>query len=362
MCSSDLNGDAWAGIGAVYFETARYEEAATMFDKALALGATLSTDVCRQHLMSCDRGSLRANTKEVSFVRPNGQTVFSGAPSAITTQGAQLWGLKQAAYVGVRVSGKNYSLFYVPDKISCTIGLVPECPEPGFTQQKLFANYVHRTIQKMVAGEFAKTVQPPAATGTTGTHPVVPGGALGPFRHGTLVMKVGPQDLELAPSPAQATNTHVGVDLVGSCGTTPIYAFSDGVVEDLIDSPNDSNFKALGYMVLVRHNEQIGGRETRSIYLHMDQKPKVSIGESVQGGSAILGVVGQTGAAQGCHTHFEIRHFAGRLLQDPGWNDPANIYGKADQRSTVRFRDNWEDPETISRQYSRPLITRTPNG
>jgi tetratricopeptide (TPR) repeat protein len=153
-------GDAWAGIGAVYFETGRYDEAATMSDKALALGSTVSVDVCRQHLMSCDRGSFRMSTREVSLVSPGGQKVFSATPSEVTTQEAQLFTLKQAAYVGVRVSGKNYSLFYIPDRITCNFGLVPECPEPGFTQQKLFANYVHRTIQRMAAGEFAKTVQP----------------------------------------------------------------------------------------------------------------------------------------------------------------------------------------------------------
>jgi tetratricopeptide (TPR) repeat protein len=152
--------NAWLGIGAVYWETARYEEAATMFDKVLALGSTINVDVCRQHFLSCDRGSFRMSTKEVSLVSPAGQKVFSARLSEVTTQGAQLFGQEQAAYVAVRVSGKNYSLFYIPDKITCNFGLVPECPEPGLTQQKLFANYVHRTILKIAAGEFAKKEQP----------------------------------------------------------------------------------------------------------------------------------------------------------------------------------------------------------
>lgn len=164
-----------------------------------------------------------------------------------------------------------------------------------------------------------------------------------------------------APSPLEATHTHPGVDILAPCGS-PVYPFADGYVANTIRSDKDPNFSrdrgGLGYMVIVRHNAPINGKETFSLYLHMQAPPLVGQGNPVAAGRTMLGLVGETGAADGCHTHFEIRHFGGRYLSDKGWNDPPNIYGKGDQRNTRRFLENWENPSALPIPQVSPPVAQ----
>ena len=182
---------------------------------------------------------------------------------------------------------------------------------------------------------------------------VVPGACIGQFRHGSLVKKTGSgvnEAIELATSAAQATNTHPGVDLVADCGS-PIYALADGLVIDAITDKAEPDFRYLGYFVELRHPYSRTGlilpetpfHETETLYLHMQEPPLVKRGSVVLKGTQ-LGVVGRTGAAWGCHTHFEVRHFHGRFQSKPAWNSPPNIYGRGDQTGTKLFADNWTDP------------------
>ena len=186
---------------------------------------------------------------------------------------------------------------------------------------------------------------------------VVQGAKIGIFRHGTLVTKNAQGELVLAPSPSVATHTHPGVDLVANCGS-PIHVIADGRVSDLIDSDKDRDFRSLGYMVLVEHEAPVNGKKTYSIYLHMKAPPKVAIGQKVKSGQSVIGEVGHTGAADGCHTHLEVRHFPSRYLEDAKWNQPWNIYGMDDQRNTERFRKNWEDPVAILSSDVKKEISR----
>lgn len=188
---------------------------------------------------------------------------------------------------------------------------------------------------------------------------VVPGGKLGEFLHGTLVMKDKSGNLILAPSLSLATHTHPGVDIIADCGSS-IYAFANGYVTDMIDTDKDRDFPFLGYMVLVRHATPINDKETYSIYLHMQAPPKVTIGQEVKAGQTVLGLVGKTGSVTGCHTHFEIRHFATRYLTDSEWNRPWNIYGNGDQRDTHRFRENWEDPIALQERIKLSKVDKQP--
>ena len=187
-------------------------------------------------------------------------------------------------------------------------------------------------------------------------NPVLPDACLGEFRHGTPVRKMGlggAVDLVKA-TPATATNTHPGVDLVqldknGSpqCGG-PIYPLTDGEVVDLISDHNDPDWKYLGYMVMVRH-PSAGDIPNYTLYLHMQEPPSVALHQQVHAGTggSQLGKVGNTGAAAGCHTHFEIRHFPTRYLEDCSWNFPSNIYGKGYLAKSEVFEANWEDPEIV---------------
>lgn len=196
---------------------------------------------------------------------------------------------------------------------------------------------------------------------------VVPNACLGEFRHGTLVRKIGSganEELELAHGPSDATHTHPGIDLVADCGSS-VYALADGIVIDIIADKTDPDFAYLGYMVRLKHAATSTGRplpatqmhQTETLYLHLLAPPAVQLGTLVPQRTR-LGSVGRTGAAWGCHTHLEVRHFTGRYMSDKAWNEPPNIYGKGDQTGTKLFKENWTDPlnwlTTLPPQLSAP--------
>jgi len=216
--------------------------------------------------------------------------------------------------------------------------------------------------------------QVPTTLGSSSTcqgfvNSVVPGACLGQFKNGTLVRKMGSganEVLELANGPTGVVITHPGVDLVAACGS-PIYALADGVVVDTISDSIDPDFAYLGYMVRLKHAATPTGLplpatqmvETETLYLHMQHPPSVQIG-SVVLEHAPLGKVGRTGAAWGCHTHFEVRHFSGRYMTDPSWNSPLNIYGRGDQSSGTLFKEKWSDPVPLLSQLPETLEAAGP--
>lgn len=87
---------------------------------------------------------------------------------------------------------------------------------------------------------------------------------------------------------------HQGLDIAGTGYNSPIYAVTNGVVQDVgYGSVN-------GYYVAINHNN---GYWTR--YMHMIAWPSVKVGQIVEQGQ-IIGYVGSTGAATGPHLHFEV--------------------------------------------------------
>ena len=93
---------------------------------------------------------------EVAFC-VKGEKEFAAAPSAVTSEVGfpRVWGGNGqivAYYVQLRSSGKNYRFYYGPKAVQCRDNLF--CPEPGLTQQKVFADYIHTTLDKLRAGSF----------------------------------------------------------------------------------------------------------------------------------------------------------------------------------------------------------------
>ena len=88
---------------------------------------------------------------------------------------------------------------------------------------------------------------------------------------------------------------HSGLDFAGFQGS-PIYATAPGTV---ILAQGGGVFKLHGNMVAIDH-----GQGVVSFYIHM-QKVLVKAGQEVKGGEQI-GMVGQTGRANGPHLHFSI--------------------------------------------------------
>jgi tetratricopeptide (TPR) repeat protein len=156
--------DAWAGMGNAYFQMGQYDDAVSMWDKALELGATLSSFVCHAKAACGDTGDFLLSTKEISFVNKKGEKEFAAAPSAVTSEVGTppvLFGNGRIAayYLQLRFSGKNYRFYYDPKSLQCRSNFL--CSEPGLTQQKVFADYVHETLVKMAAGAFGSQPNKP---------------------------------------------------------------------------------------------------------------------------------------------------------------------------------------------------------
>lgn len=160
---------------------------------------------------------------------------------------------------------------------------------------------------------------------------IVPNGRIGVYAHGTY--------------PSEGDRTHAGVDIPAPCKTSGVLAWREGVVIDLIDTKKDRNFKSLGFMLIIDHGivDRLGKR-TFSSYFHLNEAPQRSDGRPLAINDKVakaeqIGRVGETGAAQGCHLHFELRHFSSRF--SPDW---LNIYGAGDRRSSAEFLRDWTDP------------------
>jgi len=85
---------------------------------------------------------------------------------------------------------------------------------------------------------------------------------------------------------------HYGVDIANAIGT-PIYAFSDGVVEDAGPA------SGFGLWVVLRHPDG-----THSVYGHVNRM-FVTVGEQVRAGERIA-EIGNRGESTGPHLHFEV--------------------------------------------------------
>jgi tetratricopeptide (TPR) repeat protein len=163
QAASELNpdgGDAWALISYAYFEMGRYDESLPMGEKALRLGATLTANVCRTRGTECETGWIRMSIKEVSLLDSRGQKVFAVPPASVASQPAQLSGSGKSAYLSLQISGKTYNLFLVPIGLKCTIAADVECPEPGLTQQKVFADQLHQGLLKFASGKLNSSPNP----------------------------------------------------------------------------------------------------------------------------------------------------------------------------------------------------------
>lgn len=119
---------------------------------------------------------------------------------------------------------------------------------------------------------------------------------------GKVTSNYGPRPIICTP--AGCSNTvHDGVDFGSACGT-PIKAISPGRV---VAATNAGSF---GYRVTIDH-----GSGLESIYGHLQAGTfKVSAGDHVKAGT-IIGNVGMTGVATGCHLDLKIR--TGAYI-DPG--------------------------------------------
>ncbi len=149
-------GEPLAGKGHAYLQMGQYDNAVYMWDSALKLGATLSSPVCHAGMACGDTGDFLFSMKEVSFINKKGEKKFAAAPSAVTSEVGTppvVLGNGQivAYYVQLRFAEKNYRFYYSPKSLQCRSNFL--CSEPGLSQQKIFADYIHGALVRMAAGD-----------------------------------------------------------------------------------------------------------------------------------------------------------------------------------------------------------------
>lgn len=129
-----------------------------------------------------------------------------------------------------------------------------------------------------------------AASSTTGTSSqnlaaaIKPGGFIKPAA-GSFTSDFGPRWGKL----------HAGIDIAAS-GTVPVMAAADGVVIRAYYS------QSYGNVVFISH--RINGQTYTTVYAHLSSY-SVRTGQAVKQGQQI-GIMGNTGASQGQHLHFEL--------------------------------------------------------
>jgi murein DD-endopeptidase MepM/ murein hydrolase activator NlpD len=101
---------------------------------------------------------------------------------------------------------------------------------------------------------------------------------------------------------------HEGADVGSPCGT-PLVAVGNGRV-----SKNEYHSRAGNYLVL-----DLKGTIYDVAYMHLIKPPALTVGQTVAAGQ-VVGYVGQTGNASGCHLHFELwegAYYGGGAAIDP---------------------------------------------
>ncbi len=138
--------------------------------------------------------------------------------------------------------------------------------------------------------------------------------------------------------PSIGQRTHAGVDIVGECGLDVVVPYP-GTVTRIIKAENPE-FAITGNAVLIDHGK-VEDIDTWTFYANLAQAPTVEGGAIAAG--AVIGQIGKSRHAPGCHLDFEVRNFAGRLgVLHPEWNQ-MNAYG--DWRDDSVFLTGWTAPE-----------------
>ena len=151
--------DACSKIASEEFLGERYGNALTLFDKILDLGGPLQFPVCRERFVGCNPGVFVLTAQGLSFVDPDGNTVYSSPLMPGLFEEAMLdarpvdgQGERSFYRFRLRVDGDAYNMVLVPSP-ACTPTNPPTCAEPGLTQQGVVANYIGNAIAKFSSSE-----------------------------------------------------------------------------------------------------------------------------------------------------------------------------------------------------------------
>jgi hypothetical protein len=151
-------GQPWYWQGIVMLkghQISQVEQLARVWDKALSLGSLIAISACHERgIQPCERGNLMLSQKFVSFSQGNTQT-FNVPPQQ--TEPGRI--LNNAAFghatYGFKIGGKNYTFDFVPSTWqTCKFDLMVQCPQSGFAEQLILAQYIAQTLPKLASGAF----------------------------------------------------------------------------------------------------------------------------------------------------------------------------------------------------------------
>jgi murein DD-endopeptidase MepM/ murein hydrolase activator NlpD len=131
--------------------------------------------------------------------------------------------------------------------------------------------------------------------GGTNTNQLATGGTVLPNFNNQFIMPANGYDWGIL-------HHYNAVDIANSCGT-PVVAAAEGLVvpDDAIPDTIDGWNDGYGNFVLIEHPF---GTDVRTRYAHL-KSISVNIGDYVKQGQ-VIGLMGETGDASGCHVHFEV--------------------------------------------------------
>ncbi len=154
---NSTKGESWVWLGRAYLGAGHTEDFSAAWDKALALGTSISVDLCRQRGIAwCERGTLLLDARTISFAGKS--QLFSATPSEVTAHGFEgNSATMTVSFFKLKVSKKDYTFDPVPVGIICEAGAAQlTCPPPGVAQQMAIGIYVLNAIPKLASGAFAK--------------------------------------------------------------------------------------------------------------------------------------------------------------------------------------------------------------
>lgn len=112
---------------------------------------------------------------------------------------------------------------------------------------------------------------------------------------------------------------HAGVDFIGNGAGTPVKAMADGKVVSA-GSDGAGTKMGMGYFVVLEH-VLVNETKLYTLVAHMQADPALTPGACIRRGTQV-GTMGETGAAEGPHTHTEVRTFS--ELRDGYAPDPSS--------------------------------------
>jgi hypothetical protein len=144
--------EPWVLLGSIYERTGQGEELSKAWNKAIAMGGTISVGACLGRApKSCERGRLSLSGSSISF-SVKGNPVFSASPGEINSDTTP-----NGHEYSFQIAQIRYTFDFFPSRGTCAYNkAMVECPPEGTAQQLILARYVSQTMPRLSHAALAK--------------------------------------------------------------------------------------------------------------------------------------------------------------------------------------------------------------